>query len=60
MAKKRWIQKAVGKNKGALTRKAKAKGMTVSQYCTGPGKQGSTRTKRQCNLAKTLKKMRKK
>jgi hypothetical protein len=59
MAKKRWIKKAI-KRKGDLTRKAKASGMTVSQYCAGPGKRGSARTKRQCNLAKTLKGMRKK
>lgn len=55
--KKKWISKAV-KRPGALTRKAKAKGMTISQYCSQ--KNLSTRSKRQCALAKTLKKMRKK
>lgn len=52
MAKKKWIQGAI-KHPGALTRKAKAQDMTVSQYCA----QGnlSTQSQRQCNLAKTLK-----
>lgn len=52
MAKKKWIQKAI-KRPGALTKKAKASGKSISQYCKG--KKLSTRTKRQCNLAKTLK-----
>lgn len=55
MAKK-FIQKAV-QNPGSLTRKAKAKGQTVSEYCSSSGKK-STQTKRQCNLAKTLNKVR--
>lgn len=55
--KKNWIQGAV-KKKGALTKKAKSKGMSISEYCN----QGnlSTKSKRQCALAKTLRKMRKK
>ena len=57
-SKKKWIQSAI-KRPGALTRKAKAAGKTVSQYCANT-KNKSTRTKRQCALAKTLKKMRKK
>ena len=59
MTKKKWIQGAI-RRPGALTRKAKARGMSVSQFCAGPGKRGSTRTKRQCALARTLKKMRRK
>jgi hypothetical protein len=59
MAKKRWIKDAV-KRKGALTRKARAAGKTVSAYIANPPKNASTRTKRQIALAKTLKKMRKK
>lgn len=50
--KKNWIQGAI-KRPGALTKKAKAAGMSISQYCAKPGL--STRTKRQCALAKTLK-----
>lgn len=53
MAKKNWIQKAI-KRPGALTKKAKAAGKSITSYCSGGGL--STRTKRQCNLAKTLKK----
>ena len=52
MAKKNWIQKAI-KRPGALTKKAKAAGKSISAYCQG-GKL-TTQTKRQCNLAKTLK-----
>ena len=52
MAKK-WIQKAI-KRPGALTKKAKAKGQSVSEFCKSTGGK-STRTKRQCALAKTLK-----
>jgi hypothetical protein len=48
---KKWIAGAI-KRPGALTRKAKAKGMTIDQYCAQENL--STRSKRQCNLAKTL------
>ena len=58
MAKKKWIKGAI-KNPGALTAKAKAKGQTVSQFCADAGPRASTSTKRQCNLAKTLKGMNK-
>lgn len=51
MAKK-WIQKAI-KRPGALTKKAKAAGKTITEYCKGA--KLTTQTKRQCNLAKTLK-----
>lgn len=56
MAKK-WIQKAI-KRPGALTAKAKSAGKSISAYCAGANL--STRTKRQCALAKTLAKIRKK
>lgn len=52
MAKKNWIKGAI-KRPGALTKKAKAAGKSITQYCQGS--KLSTRTKRQCNLAKTLK-----
>ena len=54
MAKK-WIQGANIKA-GALTRKAKAAGMTISAYCGQKNLSG--KTKRQCNLAKTFRGMR--
>jgi len=54
---KRWIQGAI-KRPGALTAKAKAAGMSITQYCAK--KDLSTRTKRQCALAKTLKSFTKK
>jgi hypothetical protein len=50
--KKNWIKGAI-KRPGALTKKAKAAGKSISSYCKG-GKL-TTQTKRQCNLAKTLK-----
>lgn len=59
---KKWIRKAI-KRPGALTRKAKKAGMSVSKYSrkvTKKGSKASTRTKRQANLAKTLKKLRRK
>ena len=48
-----WIQGAI-KHPGALTAKAKASGMSISEYCAQDGI--STESKRQCALAKTLKK----
>lgn len=53
MAKKKWIQGAI-KHPGALTRKAKAAGMSLSAFEAHPPKGASTTTKRQINLAKTL------
>lgn len=50
--KKKWIAGAI-KRPGALTAAAKAKGMTIAQYCAQSGL--STLAKRRCNLAKTLK-----
>lgn len=52
MAEK-WIQSAI-KRPGALTKKAKAAGQSISAFCANTGSKG-TRTKRQCALAKTLK-----
>jgi len=52
MAKK-WISGAI-KHPGALTRKAKAAGMSVSAFMAHPPKGISTTTKREINLAKTL------
>lgn len=49
--KKNWIAGAI-KHPGALTRKAKAKGMTIAQYCAQSSLSASS--KRQCSLAKTL------
>jgi len=54
--KKKWIQSAI-KHPGALTRKAKAAGMSVAAYVANPPKGISTATRRQINLAKTLKKL---
>lgn len=53
MAKK-WIQGAI-QRPGALTHKAKAAGMSVSAYMAHPPKRISDTTRRQINLAKTLK-----
>jgi len=59
VAGKNWIKDAV-KRPGALTRKAKSAGMSVSEFAnkaTRPGSKASTQTKRQANLAKTLRKL---
>lgn len=56
MAKK-WIQGAI-QHPGALTRKAKAAGMSLGAYITHPPKTISPTTKRQVNLAKTLGRLR--
>jgi len=55
MATRRWIKGAI-KRPGALTRKAKAAGQSVNSFCAGRMK-GSSRTARQCRLAKTLRGM---
>jgi hypothetical protein len=60
--KRNWIQGAI-KHPGALTRKAKAAGKSVSDYTAAVLKKGShasAETKHQANLAKTFSKMRKK
>ena len=59
---KNWIQGAI-KRPGALTKKAKAAGMSTSKFASKALKKGSkatTRTKKQAALAKTLGKMRRK
>jgi hypothetical protein len=53
MAKK-WIQNAI-KHPGALTAKAKAAGMSLAAFEAHPPKNISATTRRQINLAKTLK-----
>jgi len=56
-SKGKWIQNAI-KNPGAFTKKAKKAGKSVSGYAeevTKPGSKASSTTKRQANLAKTLK-----
>lgn len=53
----KWIQSAI-KRPGAFTKKATGAGMSVSGYASkvlAPGSRASTRTKRQANLARTLK-----
>lgn len=54
MAKKKFIKQAI-KKPGALTKKAKAKGKTPSQYCSSGNLSKSSQ--RQCNLRKTLVKL---
>lgn len=54
MAKKKWIAGAI-KHPGALIRKAKAAGMTISSYCAKGNL--STTSKKECVLARTLKAM---
>ena len=54
---KNWIKGAI-KHPGALTAKAKRAGMSVSEYCSH--KHDDTRTKRQCALFHSLRRMSKK
>lgn len=57
MAKKKpnkWIQKAEIQE-GALTAKAKRSGKTISEFCAQSDL--DTKSKRQCNLAKTFRRM---
>jgi hypothetical protein len=54
--KKKWIAGAI-KRPGVLTRKAKAAGMSVSEFIANPPKDITAQTRRQINLAKTLKKL---
>lgn len=53
--RKKWIKGAI-KRPGALRRKAKRAGKSITAYCSQ--KNLSTRTKKQCALAKTLGKLR--
>ena len=57
MAKRKWIKKAI-KHPGALTRKAKAAGMSVMAYARAHRKSKGT-TGKQSRLAITLSKLRK-
>lgn len=52
--KKKWIQKAI-KHPGALTRSAKAKKMTIAEFCSQ--KNLSALNTYRCNLWKALRKM---
>ena len=52
--KKNFIQGAI-KHPGALTKKAKAAGKTVSEYEASPPKNAGPQTMRQINFAKVLK-----
>lgn len=54
MAAKKWIQGAI-QRPGALKAKAKKAGQTVAEFCS---EQHTGRTQRQCNLYKTLNKVR--
>jgi hypothetical protein len=56
MAKKpkRWIQKA-DLETGALTAKARAKDMTINQFCAQPDL--NAKSQRQCRLAATFKRL---
>lgn len=54
--KKNWIKGAI-KRPGALTAKAKRAGKSIPEFCAG---KKTGRTAKQCNLAKTLRKMKKK
>jgi hypothetical protein len=56
MSKGFFIQQMI-KRPGALTRKAKARGMTVAQFIANPPKNIRTRTKQQINAAKVLRKL---
>ena len=55
--KNNWIKGAI-KRPGALTAKARAAGMSINEYCAQANI--STQSKRQCNLARTLKSFNKK
>lgn len=57
--KKNWIQGAI-KKPGALTKTARAHGMSVSQMIAHPPAGISATTRRRIALAKTLRKIRKK
>jgi len=53
MVEKKWIQKAIQKP-GSLTAQAKRAGMSISEFCSQ--KNLSTKTKKRCALARTLRK----
>ena len=47
-----WMEKAFANSHGQFKAKAKAAGKSVSQMAASPGKNATTKTKRQANLAK--------
>ena len=51
MAEK-WMQEAFSHSHGQFKAKAKAAGKSTAQMAAHPGKNASTKTKRQANLAK--------
>ena len=55
MAKKTNFIKGAIKHPGALTKKAKAAGKSISAFEASPGKNASPETLRQVNFAKVLK-----
>ncbi len=56
MAEKHWIQQAI-QHPGALTRKAHAAGVSLDQYIAHPPKNIDSTTRKEIQLAKTLRKM---
>ena len=47
-----WMEKAFANSHGQFKAKAKAKGESTAELAANPGKNASTKTKRQANLAK--------
>ena len=47
-----WMEKAFANSHGQFKAKAKAAGKSTAQMAKNPGKDASTKTKRQANLAK--------
>lgn len=47
-----WMEKAFANSHGQFKAKAKAKGESTAELAAHPGKNASTKTKRQANLAK--------
>jgi len=56
MAKKKWMS-SLKLHEGALTKKAKAAGMSISAYCAQSNLSG--KSKKQCTLYKTFRKAKK-
>jgi hypothetical protein len=47
-----WMEKAFANSHGQFKAKAKAAGKSTAEMASNPGKNASTKTKRQANLAK--------
>ena len=47
-----WMEKAFAGSHGQFKAKAKAHGESTAEFAANPGKNASTKTKRQANLAK--------